>query len=258
MDAKDVGLAIKSVVLGLGGAVAGVAGGPAAAEGVAKADKGLDRLIGIDPPAEKGTRGERFDRADFGARPPAQPATGRAATTNARTTSAPGVTAGPPAAPEESDPSLNDEQTTTDFLQSLGWSSEKVQGILGGPQTEQESGAAPDSFRTFEVYGVQSGTVVPLMNVLERKDDRWQVKPGAQIRATDRESVGMGLAGVPGRWSEFYPKHSPADYSLDVGKAVLYWEPQRGRALAASAGLLSQLFGRNWRSTVYRTEKEHG
>jgi hypothetical protein len=258
MDAKDIGLSIKSIVLGLGGAVAGVAGGPAAAEGVAKADKGLDRLIGIDPPAEKAARGERFDRADYGARPPAQPAASRAPTTAERPAPALRSAEAPPAAREASDPPLGDEQITTDFLQARGWSAEKVQGILDGPQAERESGAEPDAFRTFEVYGVQSGTVVPLLNVLERKEGGWQVKPGAQVRATDRATVGMGLAGVPGRWSEFYPKHPPEEYGLNAGKAVLYWEPQRGRALAASAGLLSQLFGRNWRSTVYRMEEDHG
>jgi hypothetical protein len=255
MDAKDLGLAIKSVVLGLGGAVAGVAGGPAAAEGVAKADRGLDRLIGVEPPAEKGTRGERFDRADYGARSSAPSSGGPARET--RPALAPERAKAPPDAEEASEPSLGDEQIATGFLQSLGWSSEKIQGILGGPQKEDKPDPK-EPFRTFEVYGVQNGSVVPLMNVLERKDGSWHVRPGAQVRATDRSTIGMGLAGVPGRWNEFYPKHPPEEYGLHAGKAVLYWEPRRGRALAASAGLLSQVFGRNWRSTVYRMEEDHG
>ena len=260
MDAKEVGLSIKSIVLGLGGAVAGVAGGPAAAEGVAKADKGLDRLIGIDPPADKGTRGERFDRADYGARAPAQKPPARSSGST-RASLAEERAQSPEK--ELAEP-VGDEQITTGFLQSRGWSSDTVQEILDGPQSEAAQGresrptGETESLRTFEVYGVKDGTVVPLMTILDQKDGRWQVTSGAQVRATDQPTVGLGLAGVPGRWREFYPKQSPEAYGLHAEKAVLYWEPRIGRALAASAGLLTQLLGRNWRSTVYRMEEEHG
>lgn len=283
MDAKDWGLAIKEVVFGIGGGAAGLVGGPAAAEGVAKADKALDRLIEGGTSSAKPPRSERFDRADFGARTKAPPEPARVAEVPSAPKTAPvalaheraaerGATLPPaPEAPPPDPPSTQqsgEDGIAADFLRSVGWSAEKVDGILGGPA--KPSGDRPDSeaargaatprevFRTFEVYGVQGGHAVPLMSILDRKEGRWQVRPGAQVRATDRATVGMGLAGSPGRWREYYPNHQPEQYGLHAGKAVLYWEPQRGRALAASGGLLTQLFGRNWRSTVYRTEEEHG
>jgi hypothetical protein len=127
---------------------------------------------------------------------------------------------------------------------------------------DSQDAAAPaeaeqDAFRTFEVYGVRGGSVVNLMQVLEHHAGRWHVKPGCEVRATSQPSVGLGLAGTPGLWREHYPQRSPEDFGLETGKGVLYWEPKNGRALAASTALLTSLFGRNWRSTVYRTEEEH-
>lgn len=263
MEPKDMGLAIKDIVLGLGGAVAGVAGGPAAATAVAKAGSGIDRLIGESPPAEKTSRGERFDRADFGARPPQQqPASTKPAAPPAAKPPTP-----PPEPEEEPAEPTGDADIATEYLRSVGWSAERVEGILSGPspkgaqpegtETASTRPVPKEALRTFEIYGVRSGQVVPLMDVLERRDGQWHVAAGAQVRATDRSTVGMGLAGAPGKWGDYYPNQRPEAYGLHAGKAVLYWEPKRGRALAASAGLLSQLFGRNWRSTVYRTEEQN-
>lgn len=68
LDLKTIGLAAKDIIIGVGTAAAGASGGPAAAEGVGKAGSGLDRILGMAGVLD--SRADKFDRADFAARPP--------------------------------------------------------------------------------------------------------------------------------------------------------------------------------------------
>lgn len=144
LDFKQIGLAAKDVIIGIGAAAAGAKGGSAAAEGVLKAGSGLDRLLGMAGVAE--TRGEKFDRADYAARPqlpggkpaPATPPQGPVPGPQA-TPPAPNAAGSPqgapaPPNPQEAPPLVGDARITVDHLSSLGWSHDKIQQILSGPQ----------------------------------------------------------------------------------------------------------------------------
>lgn len=66
---------------------------------------------------------------------------------------------------------------------------------------------------------------------------------------TDQANEGTGLAGIPGRWQVSAGGRSPADLGLDSDKGVLASD---GRAAWPLSGqFLTQLFGPNWRQTVY-------
>lgn len=134
IDFKSIGIAAKDIIFGIATGAAGSTGGPAGAEGVAKASAGLDKLIALAPgdDGKKKTPGDRMDRAD---RP--KPAPQQAANQPPPQQQAP-----PPASAEDPAsqrgetawPPTGDARTTADHLSSLGWSREKIQKILGGPE----------------------------------------------------------------------------------------------------------------------------
>lgn len=125
MDIKEIGLAAKDVVFGIGAAVAGAQGGPAAAQGVNSASSGLDRIVNAVAPSEQ-SRAQRFDRADFAARQPPQAPTPALPPPAGQTV--------PPAEPAGNSPPLRgDAKIAGDHLSALGWPPEKLQRILKGP-----------------------------------------------------------------------------------------------------------------------------
>jgi hypothetical protein len=131
MDAKEIGFAAKDILIGIGTAVAGAKGGPEAAKGVGKAGDGIDRILGnVMPGDKKPTREERFDRGDFGARPqltpPQEPPAANAATSHEEP---------PRKAETPSGQNLGDAKIVLEHLKSLGWTDEKAQQILGGPES---------------------------------------------------------------------------------------------------------------------------
>lgn len=63
-------------------------------------------------------------------------------------------------------------------------------------------------------------------------------------------SVGKGLAGMPGRWRDFYPDRRPSDFGLDADLAVLYWDDAAGSAYVADASLLQAALGSDWRAKL--------
>ena len=141
MDAKTIGYAAKDILIGIGTAVAGAKGGPEAAKGVSKAGDGIDRILeNVMPGDKKQTREERFDRGDFTARSktaPAQelPQQGTTAPQETAPREAPraGQADKPPPTAAQGE-HLGDAKIATDYLKSLGWTEEKVNQILGGPE----------------------------------------------------------------------------------------------------------------------------
>lgn len=127
IDFKEIGLAAKDIVFGIGSAAAGASGGPAAAEGVSKAGGGLDRILGMAGVTE--SRAEKFDRADFAARP--QPTAPPAAVNQPPR---PDPSSAPTAAPREAVPLDGDAQIAAEHLSRRGWPRGKVQEILRGPE----------------------------------------------------------------------------------------------------------------------------
>ncbi len=125
-------------------------------------------------------------------------------------------------------------------------------------QINQAGGAAPPlsntgpvagMLRTYELFGVQSGRVVPLLSAVQFGSGRVSVTPGSQVMVTDQANEGSGLAGVPGRWQASAGGRSPADLGLDSDKGVLASDGRTAWPL--SGQFLTQLFGSNWRQTVY-------
>jgi hypothetical protein len=171
-DIKSIGLAAKDIILGVGTAAAGTTGGPAAAEGVGKVGTGLDRLLGMAGVTE--SRGDKFDRADFAARPKAPVEMAGPAPvqqTEKRAQEPPSVMQ-PPAVAQiavgEPDPSnekpqgpyTGDTKITVDHLRSLGWSHDKVQQILGGPESTSLAALVGKETKGFRARGVEGARVV--------------------------------------------------------------------------------------------------
>ena len=132
IDFKQIGLAAKDIVIGIGAAAAGASGGAPAAEGVMKAGSGIDKIVDLAVPADKKpSRAEKFDRADFDKRKPlTAPAT-------------PQSPAGAGTAQAQASPPIDvDAKATADYLAARGWPPEKVQQILRGPDMTRENSLA--------------------------------------------------------------------------------------------------------------------
>lgn len=120
-------------------------------------------------------------------------------------------------------------------------------GTTGLPGLPVPSGM----LRTLELFGLWNNAPVPLMQVLQRSGTGWAVISGARVLVTDQPGEGFGLSGVPGRWQEFYPGRSPAEFGQDADKAVLFLDASTRRGFAVPAQQLQEFFGANWRVAVY-------
>lgn len=103
--------------------------------------------------------------------------------------------------------------------------------------------------RTYEVFGMDKGRVVPLSQILRIVSGVRQLSPGTRVFVTDEESRGFGLAGAPGLWEDLYPGVDPEVYGLDPDKPVLASDGACGWVL--DAHYLAMLFGAGWRRVVY-------
>lgn len=165
LDYKAIGMAAKDLVFGIGTAAAGASGGPAASEGVMKASNGIDKLIGMALPDEnkKQTRGDQFDRGDFGPRQPTPalgPETlGGASSAHPRDNSA-GAHSTEPSTEETEGPLSGDAKTTASHLRTLGWSRDKIQQILRGPDQASLAALTRKETKGFRAVGA-AGTRVP-------------------------------------------------------------------------------------------------
>lgn len=119
IDIKGIGFAVKDIVFGIGAAAAGAVGGQAGASGVAKAGEGIDKVVAMATGED--SRGHRFDRADYGAKP-VNPA-------------------GRPVAPAPAVPT--DKEEAIAHLGSLGWSPAQAAQILAGPSQGGMAQIAP-------------------------------------------------------------------------------------------------------------------
>ncbi len=121
IDGKGIGLAVKDIVVGIAAAAVGAAGGgQAGASGVLKAGDGIDKIINMTAGGD--SRAQRFDRADYAAKPQQK------------------ATAAPPAPPA---PIPTDREQALVHLGSVGWTHEQADKILAGPQTYRMAQIAP-------------------------------------------------------------------------------------------------------------------
>lgn len=117
------------------------------------------------------------------------------------------------------------------------------------PPEEAPALLGPSTLRTYEIYGIEKGRVVPLSQILRIASGVRTLSPGARVFIADAASQGFGLAGEPGMWEDLYPGVSPATYGLDADKPVLASDGACGRVL--DAHYLAMLFGAGWRRVVY-------
>lgn len=229
-DYKSIGLGVKDVIFGIATAAAGSSGGPAGAEGVAKASAGLDKLIAMAPldDNKKKTPGDRMDHAD-------KPKAAAAQASPAQPTQPPPA-GPPPASPEEvassnrprpengepAWPPTGDARVTADHLSGLGWSREKIQKILGGPEQvslaevtrEQPKGskvasvdgtrlarvdAAPVQTVKAAVVPVAASEATAIVDGKKVADAApVQITPASQVRIVDGRRVSKGGSGGSG------------------------------------------------------------
>ena len=117
------------------------------------------------------------------------------------------------------------------------------------PLEEAPAPIARPAVRTYEIYGMERGRVVPLSQILRIASGVRTLSPGARVLITDAAFQGFGLAGEPGMWEDLYPGVSPAAYGLDADKPVLASDGACGWVL--DAHYLAMLFGAGWRRVVY-------
>lgn len=194
-DAKGIGLAAKDILLGIGAVAAGSVGGPAAAEGVSKAGGGLDRILSMAGVLE--TRGDKFDRADFAARPqPVQPpqalpAPQAVAPTPQAAAPAPPVAVEVPlkpaanesASPPAAGPLTGDAKIAAEYLHSLGWQRRKVQQILSGPEQASLASIVARETKGFRAKGAEG------VRVAQAEGSAVPVREGRAVPRADGQTV---------------------------------------------------------------------
>jgi len=164
IDGKGIGLAVKDIVIGVAAAAVGAAGGgQAGASGVLKAGDGIDKIISLATGGD--SRAQRFDRADYAAKPQTQ-----------ATATAPPVASAPPA-PTDRDQALV-------HLGTVGWTPEQADKILAGPQKYRMAQIAPPQV-TGQRVELTQGSAVDLEN-------------GAPVALTSGEAIKpKNAAAVP-------------------------------------------------------------
>lgn len=177
IDGKGIGLAVKDIVIGVAAAAVGAAGGgQAGASGVLKAGDGIDKIINMATGGD--SRGQRFDRADYAAKPQQQ----------ATATSPPA-----PAAP----PVPTDRDQALVHLGTVGWTPEQTSKILAGPQKYQMAQIAPPQVAGQRVE-LTPGNPVELEN-------------GAPVALTSGDAIKpKGAAAVPLVEGRRVPKNETA------------------------------------------------
>ena len=102
---------------------------------------------------------------------------------------------------------------------------------------------------TYEIYGRLNGRQVPLWQELRFDGVRFHIQQGGRILISHSAAEGYGLGGMPGSWTRLYGSRSPADWGLDPDKGIVAFDGSRAYAVAASQ--LVEIFGPDWRRTVY-------
>lgn len=102
---------------------------------------------------------------------------------------------------------------------------------------------------TFEIFGMLNGRLVPLWQDLVFQNHHYHVKAKGRVYVTDDPAEGFGYAGEPGSWQRLYGRKSPAAFGLDPDAGIVAFDGQG--AYAVPGWLLEDLFGADWRKTVY-------
>ena len=106
--------------------------------------------------------------------------------------------------------------------------------------------------KTLELYGVEGGRKVPLLSILKFDGTHYVLNPAhrGRIAIGGSAAEGFGYGGTPGRWNTLYPSDSPAVFGLDPNIGIIAWDGRK--AWAVPANTLVEIWGPNWRDSVYR------
>ena len=103
--------------------------------------------------------------------------------------------------------------------------------------------------RTYELFAMQGGRKTPLENVLNFDGRHYSLRGNSRVLVAGNSRDGFGYAGAPGSWDQLYPGKSPADFGQDPRFGIVAFDGRQARAFAGSR--LAELFGSDWRNTVY-------
>lgn len=110
---------------------------------------------------------------------------------------------------------------------------------------------ARSSIRTVELlFQDESRRRIPLREAVFSQGNAWYLRSYAATALGIKSGSGTGLAGMPGRWEEFYPGRSPTEYGFDATLAVLFWDDGARRAYAADVAILQAVLGLDWRDSL--------
>lgn len=116
-------------------------------------------------------------------------------------------------------------------------------------------GQAAPTMETYELVAMKGLRLVPLDTVLfVGLSGGFELQPGTTLFVSKDPAEGFGLGGMPGRWADWYPDRSPADFGLAPTKGVLGWAVGRGgsaQGWAVSSDVLKDLLGPDWQNDLY-------
>lgn len=122
------------------------------------------------------------------------------------------------------------------------------------PGSPQDATAAAARVRvTFEIFGTIEGKRVPLWQDLVFQNHHYHVNAKGRVLVTDDPAEGYGYGGQPGSWPRLFGQKSPASFGLDPDAGVVAFDGQS--AYAVPGWLLTDLFGADWRKTVYAARR---
>jgi len=104
--------------------------------------------------------------------------------------------------------------------------------------------------RTLELFFIDAaGSLVRFGEAVRARPRRPPaVRSFAKAQLCLRDDDGYGLGGIPGRWPEAFPLHSPAEFGLEANVGVLYYDEDQDQVCVPSHDLLAAAFGPDWRS----------
>lgn len=82
------------------------------------------------------------------------------------------------------------------------------------------------------------------------------LRPNARPVFRGQERDPRCLGGAPGRWPRYYGGRSPTQFGFDADLVVMYWDPRERRGKAASAKVLQDILGDDWKEKLRQIRDE--
>lgn len=132
---------------------------------------------------------------------------------------------------------------------------EQVQRAETVPRDNESAPSRPSLIlTTLELIAKKDGRKVPFTEAVLMLGGEVLVLPGVDFFVGDSPEDGYGLGGDPGGWNDLYPDRPPESMGLDRGVGILVFDGNSGHAIDPHT--LSELFGADWRKTLYSAQLE--